>query len=162
MSIIIICLGNPVLTDDSLGMHAAREIASRLIWRTDVEVCEIYAGGLDLMEAMVGHERAIIIDAACTGQMDPGTVFSTHPAALQQSRNTGSNHNSSIEVALELGKLAGLALPRDIRIWAIEAADVTTFSENLTDSVRRALPGLINNVLRDIDYDSSAFPEARL
>jgi len=162
MSTIVIGLGNPVLTDDSVGMHAARAVSERLRGRPDVAVIELCSGGLDLMEAMVGFERAIVIDAALSGELEPGTVFSASTADLCQSRNISSNHNGGIEVALELGKLAGLALPRDIRFWAVEAADATTFSENLTEPVQRALPALIDSVLRDIEDDTTMLRERPL
>jgi hydrogenase maturation protease len=159
MSTIIIGLGNPILSDDSLGMHAVRELSARLQGREDVVVCELYSGGLDLMEAMVGYDRAVIIDAAHTGQMEPGTVFPTSPAGLMQSRNVCSNHSASIEIALELGLAAGLPLPHDIRIWAVEADNVETFGECLTHLVQQALPLLISNVLHDIDCKTTTFPE---
>jgi hydrogenase maturation protease len=161
MSTIVIGLGNPILTDDSLGIRVVREISAQLQDREDIAFCELCSGGLDLMEAMVGYERAIIIDAAYTGQMKPGTVFSTDTAGLRQSRNTCSNHNGSIEVALEFGMMAGLALPRDIRIWAVEAEDVETFSSNLSSSVQNALPALIGYILTDIENGTSTSPENR-
>ena len=111
------------------------------------------------MEAMVGYERAIVIDAAHTGDPEPGTILSVSPADLRQSRNACSNRNGSIEVALELGILAGLPLPRDIRIWAAEAADVTAFGDRLTERVQSALPALIGNILRDIEAEPTAFQE---
>jgi hydrogenase maturation protease len=159
MSTIVIGLGNPVLTDDSVGMHAVREISARLQGQTDVVVRELCSGGLDLMEAMVGYECAIVVDAAFTGQMDPGTVFATNPASLCRSRNTTSNHNASLEIALELGALAGLPLPHKIRLWAVEASDVTTFGESLTEPVQRALPILVGSILRDIQEGAIASPE---
>ncbi len=159
MSTIIIGLGNPVLSDDSVGMHAVREVSTRLRGRPDIAVREICTGGLDLMEAMVGFEYAIVVDAAFTGQMDPGTVFEADPASLSRSRNTASNHNAGLNVALELGKLAGLPLPRKIHLWAVEASDVTTFAENLTEPVQRALPTLVGNILRDIQEDAAGLPE---
>ena len=162
MSTIIIGLGNPVLTDDSVGMHAVREISARLQGRPDVVVRELYSGGLDLMEAMVGYECAIVVDAAWTGQMDPGTVFAANPASLRQSRNATSNHNGSLEVALELGVLAGVPLPGKIRFWAVEASDVTTFGESLTEPVQRALPTLVGNVLHEIQEGAIEFTEKSL
>jgi hydrogenase maturation protease len=159
MSTIIIGLGNPILTDDSLGIQAIRELSHRLQGREDIAFCELYSGGLDLMEAMVGYERAIVIDAAYTKQLEPGTIFPARPNDLIQSRNTCSNHSASIQIALEFGWKAGLPLPQDIRIWAVEAADVETFSENLTAPVRRALPALIENILREIDGSTTSLSE---
>jgi len=162
MSTIVIGLGNPVLTDDSVGIHAARALSSHLRGRTDITVCELSCGGLELMEAMVGYKRAIVVDAAVTGKVKPGTVFLVRPEDLCQSRNSASIHNASIKVALELGTHAGLALPNNIRFWAVEAENVTTFSEQMTETVKNALPTIIRKVLCDIKENTATHTEKSL
>ena len=66
MPTLIIGLGNPLVTDDSVGLRVAAELRSRLAGRADVEVTEDYWGGLRLMEQMVGYDCAIVIDAICS------------------------------------------------------------------------------------------------
>src|ERR1017187_7518203 len=51
---------------------------------------------------------------------------------------------------MELGAPVGLRLPSDARIWAVEAGDVCTFSENLTEDVQRAVPLVVAGVVRDL------------
>ena len=63
MKSLVIGLGNPLVTDDSVGLRVAAELRDRLAGRADVEVTEDYWGGLRLMEQMVGYDRAIVIDA---------------------------------------------------------------------------------------------------
>ena len=73
MKTLVIGLGNPLVTDDSVGLRVAAELKTRLAGRPDVEVGEDYWGGLRLMERLVGSDRAIVIDAICTGA-PPGTI----------------------------------------------------------------------------------------
>ena len=47
---LVLGLGNPLLTDDSVGLRVARELRSLLSGRPDVVVEEDYWGGLRLME----------------------------------------------------------------------------------------------------------------
>jgi Ni,Fe-hydrogenase maturation factor len=47
--------------------------------------------------------------------------------------------------------MLGLNLPQQITIWAVEADDVETFSENLTRDVKRAVPKVVEGVMRQID-----------
>src|SRR5579872_5674271 len=131
METIIIGLGNPVLADDGVGLRIADCLEERLRDRAGVAVTHLHCGGIHLMEAMAGHDRAIIIDAITGGGGNPGTVYALGPASLLQTRNTCSSHDASLSVAMELGELAGLRLPTDVRIWAVEAVDVSTFSEDL-------------------------------
>lgn len=151
MSTIIIGIGNPVLTDDSVGLKVADCLGDRLHGRSGVAVTHLCCGGMNLMEAMAGHDRAIIIDAMTGGGGRPGTVYTFGPAGLFETRNTWSSHNASLPVALELGAAVGLRLPADVRIWAVEAEDVCTFSEYLTPDVQRAVPLVVEHVVRDLD-----------
>lgn len=141
MSTIVIGIGNPVLSDDSVGIKVAHTLACALAARHDIEIRELWTGGLRLMEALKGHERAIIIDAIVTEGGKPGSVYRLKPSDLRQSRNTGSSHDAGFQEALELGAMLGLHLLRQITVWAIEASDVETFSEKLTgtSSVRSPL-----------------------
>jgi hydrogenase maturation protease len=153
MSTIIIGIGNPVLSDDSVGIKIEHTLAHALRARPDVETRELWAGGLRLMEALKGHERAIIIDAIVTEGGKPGSVYTLKPTDLQQSRNTCSSHDAGFQEALELGTMLGLNLPPQITIWAIEAGDVETFSENLTRDVERAVPIVVEGVMRQIGME---------
>jgi hydrogenase maturation protease len=153
MSTVIIGIGNPVLSDDSVGIKVAHLLRHALRGRPAVETRELWAGGMRLMEALQGHERAIIIDAIVTEGGKPGSVYMLQPSDLRQSRNTCSPHDASFQEALELGAMLGLNLPQQIIIWAIEADDVETFSENLTPDVERAVPQVVAGVMRQINLE---------
>jgi hydrogenase maturation protease len=148
---IIIGIGNPVLTDDSVGLKIADCLRDRLSGRPGVVVTQLACGGINLMEAMAGHDRAIIIDAMTGGGGKPGTIYAFGPADLFQSRNTWSSHDATLPVAMSLGQAVGLRLPSDIRIWAVEADDVSNFSEGLTPEVRRAVPLVVEDVVRELE-----------
>jgi hydrogenase maturation protease len=150
MRTIIIGIGNPVLTDDSVGIRIARELESRLSADPDIVISELCAGGLRLVEAMAGYDRAIIIDAIVSQGDEPGSVLFLDPSQLRKTRNAGCTHDASLVEALELGAMAGLRLPGEIKIWAIEAGDTETFSECLTEPVERAVPKVVEDVVRYI------------
>ncbi len=147
MPTIVIGIGNPVLTDDSVGILAVREIAAA---RPGLPAREIYGGGLRLMEAMAGFDRAVLIDSILTEGGHPGTVYRMHLDDVTEPRNTHSTHDASLSVALEFGRLAGLEVPEKVDIWAIEAGDVQSFGERLTPSVAEALPRVVKGVLEEI------------
>jgi hydrogenase maturation protease len=150
MSVIIIGVGNPMLSDDSVGLQVVGRLAERLKECADITTLQSYAGGISLMEAMSGHEKAIIIDAILTECGKPGTIYSLTPSDLRQSKNVHSTHDANLAVALELGRMLGLPLPDQVKIWAVEAQDVETFSEALTEQVERAVPSVVGQVLREL------------
>lgn len=146
MKTIIIGMGNPVLSDDSVGLKISETLRTLLAGSPDITTVELYSGGLRLVEAMAGFDYAIVVDSIVSGQL-PGKVRKLRPADLPKTRTAYSTHDGSLSAALELGRLAGLLLPRRIDIWAVEAADVDTFSENLTGPVASAVPRVIRQVL---------------
>ena len=105
------------------------------------------------MEAIVGYDHAILIDAITTPIGLPGSVYRLSPSDLVATRNTGSSHDSSLAQALEFGRTVGLRLPREITIWAVEAGDVHTFGEDLTSRVESAVPAVVQGVLKDLAAD---------
>jgi len=148
---IIIGLGNPILSDDSVGIKVARVLKDRLNdWNSPVEVAEAYAGGIRLMDVMVGYEKAIIVDAMVTGDSLPGTVRSISLSDLVSTRNIVSTHDTNLATALEMGKMLGLPLPSEIEIWGIEAVDVENFSEDLTEDVAKAVPILVQKIIEGL------------
>ena len=156
-STVIIGLGNPVLADDGVGLRVAAELRRRLAGRSGVTTVDLYSGGMWLMEAMAGHQRAIVIDAIVSGGV-AGAVYRLGLHDLPHTRTADSTHDASLPVALELGRAAGVPLPGDVQIWAVEAADVETFSERLTPQVERAVPRVVEQVLMDLDETGLARP----
>lgn len=145
---LVIGLGNPLLTDDSVGLRVAARLRKQLAGRADVEVAEDYWGGLRLMERLVGYRRAIIIDATYTGGV-PGTIGESGIHDLP-TRHSQSVHDVDLPTALALGRQAGAVLPdnHDIRLVTIEAADVLTFAERCTPLVEASVARAVEAVLR--------------
>ena len=159
MTTIIIGVGNPVLTDDGVGLKVARELKRALSARKDIETCELCAGGLRLAEAMAGYDRAIVIDAIVSQGGPPGSILVLAPSDLRKTRNTCSSHDAGLAEALELARIAGLQMPKEITIWAIEAGDVETFSERLTEPVALAVPRVVEGVIRYLAGDGVLPPQ---
>ena len=147
MKILVLGLGNPLVSDDSVGLRVAEKLKPLLAGRPDVEVSEDYWGGLRLMERMIGFDRAIVVDAIQTGAA-PGTIHLLTPDGIATQRSA-SAHDVNLSTALEFGRQAGARLPenRHIRLVAIEAQDVLTFAEQLTPAVEAAVPRAVEAVL---------------
>lgn len=149
MKTLVLGLGNPVLTDDAVGPRTSARLREQLNGQCgdDLEVDEHFRGGLQLMERLVGYERAIIIDATRTGA-EPGEVqvFTIEGVPTQ---NTASAHDATLPTALELGRRCGAKLPAigDIVVVGIEADDVLNFGEQCTPPVEAAIPRAVEVVL---------------
>ena len=112
---------------------------------------EDYWGGLRLMEQMVGYDRAIVIDAICSGA-PPGTIHHLAPGDMPTQRSA-SSHDMTLPTALTLGRQAGLRLPEDeaILLVGIEAEDILNFGETCTPAVAAAVSRAVADVLAVLD-----------
>jgi hydrogenase maturation protease len=148
MKTLILGLGNPLVTDDSVGLRVVEELKPLLADRSDVEVSEDYWGGLRLMERMIGFDRAIVVDAIHTGA-PPGTIHWLTPDGIATQRSA-SAHDVNLSTALEFGRHAGASLPenRCIRLVGIEAEDTLTFGERCTPAVQAAISHAAAAVLK--------------
>ena len=158
MKTLILGLGNPLITDDSIGLRVVEALRARLADRPDVEVSEDYWGGLRLMERMIGFDRAIVIDAIQTGA-PPGTIHRLTPDGIPTQRSA-SAHDMNLATALEFGRQAGMHLPPNeaIRLVGIEAEDILTFSEQCTPAVEAAVPRAAEAVLEALAAFSRGEP----
>jgi hydrogenase maturation protease len=148
-STVIVGIGNPLLTDDAVGVQISRRLAAATVDRRDIDVTELYAGGMSLMEALVGYDRAVLIDAMEGGQ-NPGTVYHLNDRDLPETKNSFCAHDTSLNAALSVGRLLGLALPGSIEIWGIEPRDLTTFGEELTEAVAQAVPRVVERIMNTL------------
>jgi len=151
MRTLVIGLGSPLLTDDSVGLKAAQEIRRRLGRDSGVEVQEDVRGGLHLMEQLAGYDRAIIVDAIITGAV-PGTIHRLAPGDIPTQRSA-SQHDVNLPTALALGRQLGVHLPADenILLVGIEADDILTFGEACTPAVTAAIPQAVQAVLEALE-----------
>jgi len=147
---IIIGLGNPILTDDGVGIYIARRLSDILQGVDAIDVTELYAGGIRLLDALSGYEEAIVIDAMVTGGCAAGDIACFTPDEAVGTRNTLSVHDMDLSTALRFGRTVGMPLPERITVWGIEAKDVETFSERLTGVVADAVPRVVRQIVKDL------------
>jgi len=148
MKTLILGLGNPLVTDDSVGLRVIERLKPLLADRANIEVSEDYWGGLRLMERMIGFERAIVVDAIQTGS-PPGTIHLLTADGIATQRSA-SAHDVNLATALEFGRQAGAELPgnRHIQLVGIEAQDILNFGEVCTPAVDAAIPKAVDAVLQ--------------
>ncbi len=155
MKIIIIGLGNPILTDDGVGVKVAYAVRDALAsaGQNGVTVTEASVGGLRLMEMMEGYGRVILVDAIQTADGQPGTIYRLtldDIASAVSTQHSASAHDMNLPTAMEMGRCLGMALPARVEIFAIEALDVVTFGETCTPHVTAAIPAVTELVLQTL------------
>ncbi len=149
MKRLVLGLGNPFLSDDSVGLHVARALEGRFN-QQEITMMETSMAGLNLLDLLAGYDRVIIIDAIQTREGKVGQVYRLKPEAFAATRHASASHDINLTTALELGNQLGLALPQQITIFAVEVKDVTIFGEGCTRRVEETIPVVADMVVQEL------------
>ncbi len=153
MKTIVIGLGNPILSDDGVGVKVAYAVEEALSPNIpeNLTITEASVGGLRLMELLVGYDRVILIDAIMTRNgHDYGHIHEMTLDDLREitpTEHSSSSHDTSLVTALDAGKSLGLHMPTKFEIIAVEVENVMDFSNDPTPAVAEAIPLVTEMVL---------------
>lgn len=142
---LVLGVGNPILSDDGVGIYVARELKRRNLPGIDVE--ELAASGLELLDAVRGYERVVIIDAIQTTHGRVGELHVLEEKDFEKSVHGSSPHGINIATALALGRrLVPNEMPKEVVFFAIEVEDLLNVSEKLTPKVSSAVPDILRRI----------------
>jgi hydrogenase maturation protease len=147
--VLILGLGNDILTDDAVGLHVVRELRRRLADEPEIAVEETCEMGLALLDYFVGRHAVIIVDSIQTGRVPPGTIHEVDANELKQL--TGHTpHFMGVGETLALGHRLGLTMPERVEIFAIEVGDPFTLGTEMTVAVAGAVPEVLRRLLERV------------
>jgi len=142
---VVLGLGNPVLSDDGVGLELARRLEGRL---TEVTVCTTQLVGLSILELIEGYDLLFVIDAVSTRGGSVGTL--ARLGAQDGSLHLFSSHGLDFYDLLALGARLGMVLPRIGQVYGIEIGDRVAFGETVSPVLESRLDGLIEEIATDI------------
>jgi hydrogenase maturation protease len=144
--ILILGIGNLILRDEGVGVHAVRELEKRDL-PAHVEVIDGGTYLMDLLNVIQEAERIIVIDAL-KGGGEPGTIYRVFPDDLMaESERALSLHQVGLLDALGMVKQLG-GDPHAV-IIGVEPKEISWGME-LTPEVEAKLPKVIETVLAEV------------
>ena len=138
--ILVLGLGNDILGDDAVGLLAARRL--RALLPETVDVVESGGGGLDLLDALEGYERALLLDAILTGTHPPGTILEFSAEDFKKD-DAPSPHYAGLPTVIQLAESLGICFPTIFQIVAVEVENPYEVLEGLSKPVEASLPAVI-------------------
>ncbi len=145
-SVLVLGLGNDILTDDAVGLEVVREVGDRLHGEEGIDVRCTMEMGLALLDEITGYAALVLVDAVKTGRATPGHLHEMAVRDLEVLRSV-TPHFLGIGETLALGRLLHLPMPGEVRIFGIEVQDTRTLGTALTAGVSAAVPGIIDSVV---------------
>jgi hydrogenase maturation protease len=144
----VLGLGNPVLSDDAVGLKVAERLREMLVERPlpGVEVLCSTRGGFELLDLLAGYARAVIVDALTLPEPNPGRVHQLGLASFAGMARLVGSHDISLSQAFQLADRLGIPMPGEVIIFGVEAAEVCEFSEELTPPLAQAVEPLAKQI----------------
>lgn len=147
---LVIGVGNPILSDDGVGIHVARSLKARNLQGVEVE--ELPASGLELLDMVFDFDKVVIVDAIQTKGGVPGQIHILEEDDFERAVHGSSPHGINIATALAMGrKVVPERMPKEVVYVAIEAEDLVNVSESLTPKVKAALPEIVKRVEKELN-----------
>jgi hydrogenase maturation protease len=147
--ILVLGLGQPLLTDDTAGLGIVTGAAVRFAAEFPRVVFSTYTGGgFDLLPVIAGYARLLVVDSIRTERAPSGHCHVFHWRALSDEADAGwfSQHGLNWPQLLAAGRVCGFALPEEILFFGVEGRDFHTFAEQPTEEIVRAFPSIVEKI----------------
>ena len=141
---VVVALGNPDRADDGVGPAVIEALGPH----PEVEVWEAIRGGLPLAQALVGFDRALVVDACPALAVGEVALIPLFTADGPRTTDHGSwLHGMGLSQALEALGTAGFSVPETWAL-AIGVEGALPFRRGLSPKVARAVPAAVAEVNR--------------
>ncbi|MCX7973535.1 MAG: hydrogenase maturation protease [Candidatus Aminicenantes bacterium] len=154
MRTLVLGLGNELYGDDGVGIYIIEDLKNELIG--EEKYSAVYPGpdgpiefiasnstGLALLDLILGYDRLIIIDTIKVDHPQTGRVSILKEEDLRAIPGP-SPHYLSFPQILQIGRAAGLPVPRELTIVAIESKNIACLGEKLSAEMKASFPKILN------------------
>lgn len=140
MHTVILGIGNELLGDEGVGVHAARRLERENL-PEQTKIIEVGTAILEALPEFEQAERIIVLDAMKDGR-SPGTVYKIPLEQCSGAACIASMHGFDI---FRVMALAGRTTPPPVTVFGVEPAEVG-WSMELSPPVAASLPYLLEAV----------------
>jgi hydrogenase maturation protease len=140
---LVLGIGNLLLGDEGVGVHAARALQREKLPR-EVEILEVGTAILDALPALERADRVIVLDAM-KYDGDPGTIYRIPLGRCESSQCIASMHGFDIFRVLAL---TGCQVPPEVLVFGVEPSYIG-WSMELSPQVTNALAFLLESVKKE-------------
>lgn len=148
MNIAVFGIGNILLSDDGVGVHALNRLREDYVFPDFVQLIDGGTKGLDLLPLLEGMDKVMIIDAA-NFKKEPGTIDIVEGDSIPAFLSTKlSVHQIGIPDTLFAAKLMEIT-PSEMCLVGIQPMSMETETE-LSELVQGRLEQFIQTILRKL------------
>ena len=148
MAILVLGLGNTIMTDDGFGVRVVEALSSRYRFQGEVRLLDGGTLGLDLLPYLEGIERLLIVDVL-EMQAAPGTIFRLAGEEVPRAfASKLSVHQMGVQDLLAVSELMG-HLPGELVVWGVQSECIEMGTE-LTATLAAAIEPVVEGVVGEL------------
>lgn len=144
MSALVLGIGNLLMGDEGVGVHAVRRLLD-LRLPDDVKAVDGGTGGFHLLSCFQDYDQLVLIDATADGQA-PGTVSTLEPVYASDYPRSLTAHDIGLKDVVEAAALLG-PLPKTYLV-TVSVGQPRGLALTLSPPVEAALPDVVAAVHR--------------
>ena len=146
MKTLILGVGNLLLKDEGVGIHAIQELEKETL-PPNVSLMDGGTGGLYLISWLQEYDRIIMIDATLDDN-PPGTIRLIHPRFASDFPHLMSAHEIGLRDMIEAMSLMG-NLP-EILLIVVSVADINEVGTELSPELQAVFPEIVELVKKQL------------
>lgn len=153
MKTAIMGFGNPVRSDDAVGVYVANELEKKLEKRADITVLDMGTSAFEVLFQLKGHQKIILIDAVLNSGEPVGTIFKVPAETIAKTPQDDPLvflHGLKWDQALSYAKkIMQAEYPDNIQVYLI-AVENTRLEIEMSEEVKRAGDKVMKHILEDV------------
>jgi hydrogenase maturation protease len=144
---LVLALGNPICSDDGVGIAALRCLEEDLRVPREVDLLEGGTKGLELVSYIAGMSSVLVLDAVDVGKV-PGTIVCIQGTELGTLPGKGNVHDLALADILNALRLLGQE-PQETVLLGVQPG-TTELGTSLSKSVESSLPLLVEAAIAQL------------
>ncbi|MAB47771.1 MAG: hydrogenase maturation protease [Flavobacteriaceae bacterium] len=154
MKTAIMGFGNPVRSDDAIGIYVIEEIQKHIKDTDNISVFDMGTAAFEVLFGLKGHNKIIIVDAVINTNEPNGTLFKVPAEEVLRAPEEDPMvflHGMKWDQALSYAKkIMQDEYPEDITVYLI-AVENTRLEVELSQPVKEAGDKVVNLILKELE-----------
>jgi len=154
MKTAIMGFGNPVRSDDAVGIYVIEELKAKITTKDGpISIFDMGTAAFEVLFGLKGHDKIIMVDAVLNSNEPVGTLFKVPAAEVMKAPQEDPLvflHGMKWDQALSYAKkILQDEYPEDIQVYLV-AIENTALEVDLSEAVKSAGDKVVNHILDEI------------
>ena len=150
MKTAIIGMGNPLMSDEGIGVRVVARLRESNL-ADDVDVLDLGTSAMSVLHELEGRSKVVFVDCAMMGA-EPGTIhrFSPEEVSSRKVQSGLSLHEGDLLNTIALARRLGTC-PEEVVIFGIEPKTID-FGEDLSPELADQVENYVAAIRAEVDF----------